>query len=157
MTAPTDAPDLAPDDTQPIPVVTDDAPTDLPLDEPVQTTDEPDSFPRDYVTKLREEAAESRTAAKAASERGDELFELLLYRTAEQATAGILHDPSDLPREGDYLDDETGFPSADKIRAAAEALAEAKPWLARPRGDVSQGAHPVNEDVSFGDLIRARL
>jgi hypothetical protein len=122
---------------------------------PEDTADEPKTFDADYVAKLRQEAAEARTKAKEASERGDSLSELLLTRSIEQATAGILIDPTDLPRAGDYFTD-AGSPDLAKIKAAAEQLATAKPYLSRPRGSVSQGARESSPaPASLGDMIRA--
>lgn len=130
-------------------------PVEAPEVEPTEPT-EPQTFDAEYVTKLRAEAAEHRTKAKDEAERGEKLFELVKSRTAEQATAGILRDATDLPADGDYLDDETGMPSVEKMRTAAEVLAEAKPWLALPRGDIKQGAQESAPAMpSFGDLMRA--
>ena len=122
---------------------------------PESTVDEPKTFDAEYVAKLRQEAAEARTKAKEASERGDTLSELLLSRSIEQATAGILIDPADLPRSGDYFNND-GSPDLTKIKTAAEELATAKPYLSRPRGSVSQGARESSPTpASLGDLIRA--
>ena len=114
------------------------------------------AFRRPRIPTVARQRAEARTKAKESSTRGDVLYEQLLARTREQATAGILHSPDDLPAEGDYLDD-SGMPSLDKIRAAAEALAQAKPYLSVPHGDIAQGARESEAQVSFGDLIRGAL
>jgi hypothetical protein len=130
--------------------------TDAPTGEPETPVDDAKTFDAEYVTKLRAEAAEARTKAKEASTRGDTLAELLLTRSIEAATAGVLHDPSDLPRDGDYFADD-GSPDLDKIKAAAEALAETKPYLATVRGDVAQGAKEPNPAPSFGELMRLAM
>ncbi len=96
---------------------------------PDETPEDGDLFPREYVEKLRREAAESRTKAK----RADELAERVLR--LEVAATGRLADPADLPYDVALLDD----PEA--LTAAIDALLTAKPHLAsrRPRGNVDQG------------------
>lgn len=130
---------------------------ETPVSEPETLEEEPTTFDREYVTRLREEAAQHRVAAKEAAERGDALAELLLARSVEQATAGILRDPSDLPFDESFVTD-TGAPDLDAIRSAAEALTSTKPYLAAVAGDVSQGVRESAPAVqSLGDAIRAAL
>jgi hypothetical protein len=124
---------------------------------PEEAAEEPKTFDAEYVAKLRGEAAEARTKAKEASERGDSLSELLLTRSIENAASGVLIDPADLPRSGDYFN-EDGSPDLLKIRAAAEELATAKPYLSRPRGDVSQGPRESTPaPASLGDIVRSLI
>ena len=112
---------------------------------------EPETFDRAYVQKLRDEAAANRVKAK----RADEAETRLRTLSVEAATRGVLQDPTDLAWSDD-LNDEDGWPDHDKIRAAAEALAEKKPHLGRPAGDVGQGRHSEDEDtVSLSGLLRA--
>lgn len=118
------------------------------------TDEEPegDTFPREYVEKLREENARYRTRAGKA----DEATARLLAATVKEATAGILTDPTDLP-DGDYLDGD-GWPDPDAITIAARDLVEAKPHLAdrRPRGNIGQGASPDPGQASLADMLRSR-
>lgn len=105
-----------------------------------------DTFPREYVEKLRKEAGDARTRAK----RADELAAALW--AAQVAATGQLADPSDLPMpEGaDPLDPEAAS------TAVAELLA-VKPHLAArvPRGFVGQGQTPTPPAPrSLGGLLR---
>jgi len=115
------------------------------------TDDEPDTFPRDYVEKLRAETAKYRTRAAHA----DVLAERLLAATVREATADLLADPSDLPLDDDLVDDD-GLPDLDKIKDAAKALVARKPHLARrrPVGDVGQGARTEAAPTSLVELLR---
>ena len=112
---------------------------------------EPDTFPRDYVEKLRAETAKYRTRAAHA----DVLAERLLAATVREATADLLADPSDLPLDDDLVDDD-GLPDLDKIKDAAKALVARKPHLARrrPVGDVGQGARTEAAPTSLVELLR---
>lgn len=120
---------------------------------------EPETFDREYVVKLRKEAGDYRIKAK----RADELASKLLDATIEKATAGILADPTDLrgnlANESELLDDD-GNPDSKKIEAAARELVKSKAHLGdrRPAGDVDQGANPEAEKkVSLAGLIRERM
>lgn len=115
---------------------------------------EAQTFDKDYVEKLRKEAAEARTKAK----RADELAARLLEATIASATSGILADASDLRAnvsDEDLLDDD-GLPDPEKIKTAASELAQRKPHLAdrRPAGNVDQGARPQPESVDLAGMIR---
>jgi hypothetical protein len=143
--------------TEPIAEPVTDTGVETPVAEPESNADEPTTFDADYVKALRQEAAENRTAAKSATERGDHLHELLLGRTIEAAAADVLRDPNDLDRSDSRLYDEAGFPSLDGAREVATDLAAAKPWLAKPAGNISQGAREATEPVGFGQLIRERM
>lgn len=105
-----------------------------------------DTFPREYVEKLRKEAGDARTRAK----RADELAAALW--AAQVAATGQLADPSDLPmpEDVDPLDPEA-------VRAAVAELLAVKPHLAArvPRGFVGQGQTPTPPAPrSLGGLLR---
>jgi hypothetical protein len=107
---------------------------------PEAAQDDPETFPREYVEKLRKEAAEARTRAKRADDLARELF------AAKVTATGRLADPSDLAY------DEALVADSDALNAAIDALLTAKPHLASrtPRGDVGQG--PTGGDASHVDL-----
>ncbi len=113
--------------------------------------DEPETFDREYVQKLRDEAAGHRVKAK----RTDALNARLA--TAQAALTGKLADPTDLPFTDDLLDDD-GLVDEDKVHAAVEDLIKRKPHLAarRPTGEVGQGARPEVPDISLASLLRQR-
>lgn len=107
-----------------------------------------DTFPREYVEKLRKEAGDARTRAK----RADDLAAALW--SAQVAGLGQLADPTDLPMpEGaDPLDPEAA-------RTAVAELLAAKPHLAArvPRGFVGQGNTPTPPaGRSLGGLLRGQ-
>ncbi|MGO2166665.1 hypothetical protein [Corynebacterium casei] len=112
-------------------------------DEP--TEDEPETFPRSYVEKLRKEAAGHRDRAK----RADDLAQRL-HTTLVEAT-GRLADARDLPFDESHLDD----PAA--LSEAIDALLADKPHLAtrKPMGNIGQGVTPVGNDVSLAGILRA--
>lgn len=112
-------------------------------------TTTPDTFPRAYVEELRREAAEHRTRAAVA----DTFRDALRAAVLEKASTGVLAEPIEWD---DEFDGEDGLPDAEKIKAAAEALALEKPWLSRPHGDAGQGFR--GEDcgtVDLAGLLRA--
>ena len=136
---------------------------DLPSDsgKVVATTDAPDedergdvdgsddpsdaeTFPREYVEKLRKEAADARVKAK----RADDLAARL--HTALVAATGRLADPSDLPFDDAHLED------ADALNAAVDELLARKPHLAsrRPVGSIGQGATSPADSVSLAGILR---
>ena len=100
----------------------------------------PETFPREYVENLRQEAADARVKAKKADELAQALF------VARVAATGRLAGPTDLPFNADLLDD------ADALNAAIDALLDAKPHLASrtPRGNIGQG--PTGADTGTVDL-----
>ena len=116
---------------------------------PTGPTEEPETFDREYVQKLRDEAASHRVRAK----RADALAAALV--TAQAAATGKLADPTDLPYSDDLLDDD-GLVDHDMVRAAVDDLIARKPHLARrrPRGDVGQGARPEVDEIGLGALLR---
>ena len=99
-----------------------------------------ETFPRESVEKLRQEAAEARVKAKKADDLARELF------AAKVTATGRLADPSDLAY------DEALVADADALNAALDTLLAAKPHLASrtPRGDVGQG--PTGGDSATVDL-----
>lgn len=113
--------------------------------EPVE--EEPDTFPREYVEKLRKEAAGHRDRAKQA----DDLREALW--AARVAATGRLADPSDLPLpdDGDPLDIEA-------VNAAVDALVTTKPHLAARTvaGTVGQGHSELTTHTDLAGILRAR-
>lgn len=116
--------------------------------EDVATTDaledDAETFPREYVEKLRKEAADARVKAK----RADDLAARL--HTALVAATGRLADPSDLPFDDAHLED------ADALNAAVDALLARKPHLAsrRPVGSIGQGATAPADSVSLAGILR---
>lgn len=96
---------------------------------PDDHADVEDSFPREYVEKLRDENAKYRQRAGRADDLERRIHTLLVERT------GRLADPTDLEFDEAHLDDEQA------LTDAVDALLEAKPHLAtrKPRGDVGQG------------------
>ncbi len=153
---------------------TDPAPNDTPSAAPSSPTDAPDStaggptggqahqtgqdnapnypptFTREYVQRLRDEAASHRVKAK----RADTLVARLVTALANSHR---LADPTDLTYSPDLLDDD-GLPDEGKVVAAIEDLLTRKPHLASRRplvSDVGQGAQPQDDAVSLADLLRA--
>lgn len=109
--------------------------------------DAPDTFPRDYVEKLRDENAKYRQRAQRSDDLAQRLHEALV------AATGRLQDPSDLAFNEDHLDD----PEA--LQAAIEDLLARKPHLAsrRPLGDIGQGVTNGNTgEVDLAALLRSR-
>ena len=94
-----------------------------------RATAEEETFPREYVEKLRDENARYRQRAGKA----DDLARRV-HRLQVEAT-GLLADPDDLEFNEDHLDDE------EALTAAIEDLLARKPHLALRRvvGDVGQG------------------
>ncbi len=113
---------------------------------PSDSEPEPDTFPRDYVEKLRRESAGYRERAQ----RTDELATRL--HTALTAATGRLADPTDLPFDAAHLDD------PDALEAAVDELLTRKPHLAsrRPAGDVGQGARSSGGSVDLAGMLRSR-
>lgn len=117
---------------QPIEDTVDEVDTAPEVEETVEVeeiTEEPDTFPRDYVEKLRDENARYRQRAGQADELAQRLHRLMVERT------GRLADADDLPFDQAHLDDEKA------LNTAIEDLLARKPHLAARRvvGDVGQG------------------
>lgn len=109
--------------------------------------DDAETFPRAYVEKLRQEAADARVRAKRADDLARELF------TARVAATGRLADPNDLPFDDALLAD---MPA---LEAAIDELVALHPHYAarRPRGDIGQGATgSAAGTVNLAGLLRAR-
>ena len=108
-------------------------------------SDQQETFSRDYVVKLRDEAAKYRQRAGKADEYAQRLHQMLVERT------GLLADPTDLPFDPDHLDDE------DTLTAAIDQLVKAKPHLkARVvSGDIGQGASVPADSVNLASILRA--
>ena len=117
---------------------------------------DPETFPRAYVERLRDENARYRQR----SGRAEEAMSRLLDATVRSAAGGLLADPADLLSfaDADGLLDADGWPDAERITAAAEALIQSKPHLAprRPRGDIGQGATAPADGVDLAALLRSR-
>ena len=105
---------------------------------------EPDTFDRAYVEKLRQENGKYRQRAQRADELAHRLHRALVEQT------GRLQDPSDLPFDEDHLG------GADKMVAAIDELLTAKPHLAARRvtGDVGQGASKPSDGVNLLNILR---
>lgn len=123
---------------------------DLTLEDGVRQTDpiedEPETFPREYVEKLRREAADHRARAKRADDLARELF------TTKVAALGRLADPTDLEYSDELLAD------PEKLSEAVDSLLSRKPHLASrvPRGNVGQGASGASGSINLAGMLRAR-
>ncbi len=114
-------------------------------DEP--TDDEPDTFPREVVEKLRQENGKYRQRAQRAGDLARRLHTELVRAT------GRLADPSDLEYVEEHLDD------PDAMTAAIDELLDHKPHLAsrRPIGDIGQGQRgSAAEPFSLLGLLKER-
>ena len=135
----------------PVTPVSDDTPADdatpVVMSTKVDTgdDDQPETFPREYVEKLRDENAKYRQRAGQSDDLAKRLHLELVKAT------GRLADPTDLPFDDDHLSD------PDALTAAVEALLTAKPHLAsrKPTGDIGQGASVVDDTFSLSGLLRS--
>lgn len=105
-------------------------------------TDEGDTFPREYVEKLRRESAKYRERAQQSEKIAQRL------QTALVSLDGRLADPEDLPFDWAYLEDENAL-----SEAIAELIAR-KPGLRAQQitGDAGQGKRG-SEKKPAADLI----
>lgn len=105
---------------------------------------EPDTFPREYVEKLRDENAKHRQRAQRADDLAHRLHVALV------AATGRLADPEDLPFDEAHLDD------PDALTAALDDLLTRKKHLASriPHGDIGQGATALGETVNLAGILR---
>ncbi|TSE00833.1 hypothetical protein FOS14_06430 [Skermania sp. ID1734] len=108
-------------------------------------TEEPETFPREYVEKLRQENGKYRQRAAKADEYAQRLHVELVRAT------GRLADPTDLPFDLEHLED-------GNLEDAIDKLLEHKPHLAsrRPKGDIGQGATPSSASVDLAGILRSR-
>jgi hypothetical protein len=108
-----------------------------------------ETFPRDYVEKLRKESAGYRDKAKTTETRAEELSARL--HSALVAATGRLADPTDLAYDPAHLD------GTEALTAAIDALTEAKPHLKarKVNGDVGQGQRgTVDEPFSLLNALK---
>ena len=108
-------------------------------------TSDPETFPREYVEKLRTENGKYRQRASESDSLAKRLHAELVRAT------GRLADPTDLPFDNDHLVD------ADKLAGAIDELLESKPHLAtrRPTGDIGQGQRgPSIQGFSLLDKLK---
>lgn len=118
-------------------------PTEAPTEE-VPAEEEPQTFPREYVLKLRDESAKYRQRAAKTDELARRLHTVLVQ------ASGKLQDASDLPFEESHLED------PDALTQAIDALLSSKPHLAsrRPAGTIPQGAGMTAPTASLSGLLR---
>ncbi|TMS50971.1 hypothetical protein [Mycobacterium sp. DBP42] len=109
-----------------------------------ESEQDPETFSRDYVEKLRQENGKYRQRAQQADALATRLHTELVRAT------GRLADPTDLPFDADHLAD------PDKLAGAIEDLLTAKPHLAarRPIGEIGQGATPSGSTVDLAAILR---
>lgn len=109
------------------------------------TADEPDTFDRAYVEKLRQENGKYRQRAQ----RADELA-LRLHRALVESH-GKLADPTDLPFDEEHLTDD-----GSRLREAIDELLAAKPHLAKRTisGEIGQGATTASTSFDLTALLR---
>lgn len=109
-------------------------------------SEDAETFPREYVEKLRKENAGYRDKAKKTDDYANRLHNLLVKET------GRLADPTDLPFDAEHLTN----PST--VNAAIDELLATKPHLAsrKPTGDIGQGLmSEASETISLAGLLRA--
>lgn len=116
------------------------------VDDSSTDNEDPDTFPRDYVEKLRDENAKYRQRAQKADEIAHRLHNALTEAT------GRLQDASDLPYDESHLDD----PEA--LQRAIQELLEKKPHLGsrKPTGNIGQGVSSSTDAVDLAAMMRAR-
>jgi hypothetical protein len=111
-------------------------------------TPEGDTFPREYVERIRNESRGYRDRVNTAEARVDELSRALF--TARAGATGTLADPSDLEYNAELLED------AGALAEAIETLTTAKPHLRARKlgGNVGQG---VTGDQAAPTSLLAKL
>lgn len=110
---------------------------------------QPETFPREYVEKLRQENADARVRAKATDTLRSEVVRLVA------ASTNLMADPSDLTPTDDMFDAD-GKPDVGKVTEAVKALLKAKPHLGRAVfGDVGQGQRSTSATggLSLGQVL----
>jgi hypothetical protein len=116
--------------------------------------DEPESFSREYVSQIRQEAADRRKAATEATQRADDLSRQLFL--AKVAATGKLADPNDLPYDPDLVGNDDAMSAAiDSTLTAHPHYASRKPVPGTSIGQGQQGS-PVAPPPSLIDAIRAQ-
>lgn len=110
--------------------------------------DDPDTFDRAYVERLRRESGDHRRRAREAEQVADELRAQLWRERVD--SLGLLADPGDLPFDAELLDDPEG------IRAAVDKLLDERPHLRsrRIRERIGQGEGSPTSGVSLSALLR---
>lgn len=135
------------EDTEPV-EIDDTADDETEVVEPeAEDTDTAETFPREYVERLRGQNAKYRDRAKVADSLATRLHAELVKST------GRLADPTDLPFDADHLDD----PEA--LSTAIDDLLARKPHLAsrKPIGDIGQGHRGGSaEPFSLLGLLKER-
>ncbi len=119
----------------------------VPASQDTTTEPDPETFPREYVQRLRQEAADARVKVKDRDSMATRLHGALVTAT------GKLADPTDLAFDQAHLDD----PEA--LTAAVDDLLSRKPHLAsrRPSGDAGQGPRgSAAADVDLASILRSR-
>ena len=108
--------------------------------------EEQDTFPREYVEKLRDENAKYRQRAQKADDLAHRLHSALV------TASGRLQDASDLPYDESHLDD----PEA--LETAISELLAKKPHLAsrKPAGNIGQGASNTTDTIDLAAMLRSR-
>lgn len=116
------------------------------VDDSSTDNEDPDTFPRDYVEKLRDENAKYRQRAQKADDLAHRLHNALT------AATGRLQDPSDLSFDQSHLDD----PEA--LETAIQELLANKPHLAsrKPSGNIGQGVTKTTDTIDLAGLLRSR-
>ena len=111
-----------------------------------ESTEEQDTFPREYVEKLRDENAKYRQRAQKADDLARRLHSALV------TASGRLQDASDLPYDESHLDD----PEA--LETAISELLAKKPHLAsrKPAGNIGQGASNTTDTIDLAAMLRSR-
>ncbi|PQZ85601.1 hypothetical protein CQ018_19655 [Arthrobacter sp. MYb227] len=106
---------------------------------------DPETFPREYVVKLRKESAGFRERAKRADDLATRLHTALVDAT------GKLADSRDLPFDEAHLSD------SEALQEAIQSLLTERPHLAsrKPMGNIGQGATNEAEAFGLGGLLRA--
>lgn len=107
--------------------------------------DEPDTFDRAYVEKLRQENGKYRQRAQRADELAHRLHRALVE------SHGKLADPTDLPFDEEHLTDD-----GSRLREAIDDLLTRKPHLAKRQvtGDIGQGASTDTGTVDLMGILR---
>ncbi|KUI43914.1 hypothetical protein AU197_21150 [Mycobacterium sp. IS-1590] len=121
--------------------------TEEPSPDRDEVPEEPETFPRDYVEKLRQENGRYRQRAQRVDDYAHRLHTELVRAT------GRLADPSDLAFDEAHIHD------PDALVAAIEKLITRKPHLAtrQPIGDIGQGAStPSSTTVDLAAILRKR-